>query len=244
MWTVREIKIRYKQSILGAAWAVLQPLSLTVIFTIVFSYFARVPTGDTPYAVFAYTALLPWTLFNTAISFAVPSLVVNMSLVTKIYFPKEILPLASIGAALLDFFVGVFVFLGLLIFFQLPLFSSLVWLPVILLVQILLMVGVSLFAAAVNVFFRDIRFVIPLILQIWLYASPVIYPSSLVPENYKWIYMINPMVGLLDGYRKIMLDGEPPFTTEFIISIWLSVLSLVLGYWMFKESEPQFADII
>ena len=244
MWTLREVKVRYKQSVLGAAWAVLQPLSLTVIFTVVFSYFARVPTENFPYPVYAYTALLPWTLFATSISFAVPSLVMNMSLVTKIYFPKEILPLASIGAAILDFGVAILVFAGMLIFYHLPLYITLLWLPVLLVVQVLLMVGISLIAAAVNVFYRDIRFVVPLALQIWMYASPVIYPSSMVPERFRFLYALNPMSGIIDGYRSIALRGEPPFSLELTVAIAISALIAILGYWLFKKTEPQFADII
>jgi lipopolysaccharide transport system permease protein len=244
MWILREIKVRYKQSILGAAWAVLQPLSLTVVFTIVFSYFARIPTGDIPYPVFAYTALLPWTLFSTAITFAVPSLVVNMALVTKIYFPKEILPLASIGAAILDFLIGMIVYIFLLIFYQQPIYLTILWLPVVLFAQISLMVGVSLIAASINVFYRDIRFVIPLVLQIWLYASPVIYPSSMVPERFRWLFMLNPMVGIIEGYRSITLFNEPPVNIEFLISLLLSLLIAIFGYVIFKKSEPEFADII
>lgn len=244
MWTFREIKIRYKQSVLGAAWAILQPLSLTLIFTVVFSYFARVPTGDIPYPIFAYTALLPWTFFSTAISFAVPSLVTNMTLVTKIYFPKEILPLASIGAAVLDFLVGLAVFLGMLILYRLPLYPSLLWMPVLLFIQVLLMIGVSLLAAAVNVFYRDIRFVIPLVLQIWMYASPVIYPSELVPDQFRWLYRINPMVGIIDGYRNITLGGKSPFEINFLIAAGLSLFIAIVGYIVFKKYEPEFADII
>jgi lipopolysaccharide transport system permease protein len=244
MWTLREVKVRYKQSVLGAAWAILQPLALTVIFTVVFSYFAHVPTEGYPYPVYVYSALLPWTLLAASISFAVPSLVVNMSLVTKIYFPKEILPLASIGAAILDFGISILVFVGMLLFYHLPLHISLLWLPILLLIQVILMVGVSLFAAAVNVFYRDIRFVVPLALQIWMYASPVIYPSSLVPERFRSIYILNPMVGIIDGYRNIALKGESPFGVELIVSIIVSTLTVLVGYWFFKKVEPEFADII
>jgi lipopolysaccharide transport system permease protein len=244
MWTLREVKVRYKQSALGAAWAVLQPLSLTVIFTVVFSYFARVPTENFPYPVYAYSALLPWTLFSSAISFAVPSLVTNMTLVTKIYFPKEILPLASIGAALLDYLVAILVFIGMLAYYHLPVYSTIGWFPILLLVQILLMIGVSLIASAINVFYRDIRFVIPLALQVWMYASPVIYPTSMVPERYRWIYSLNPMAGIIDGYRNITLKGESPFNSEFLLAAAISLLLALVGYLLFKKYEPEFADII
>jgi len=243
-WTLREIKVRYKQSALGAAWAILQPLSLTLIFTIVFSLFAQVPTDGIPYPIFAYTALLPWTLFTTSISFAVPSLVNNMHLVTKIYFPKEILPMATIGAALFDFLVATVLFVGMMMFYKVPLNSALLWGPLLLAIQIALIVGVSLLGAAVNVFYRDIRFVVPLALQLWMYASPVIYPVSLVPERFRFFYMLNPMAGLINSYRRIVLEGEPPVGIELILAGGLSLLLCILGYLYFKRTEPEFADIM
>ena len=164
MWTLREIKVRYKQSILGSLGG-LQPLSLTLVFTVVFSYLVRVPSDGIPYPIFAYSAVLPWTLLATSISFAVPSLVNNSSLVTKIYFPREIIPLASIGAAIIDFLVAALIFIGMMILFRIPPTSSLIWLLPLLLIQIALMIGVSLLASAINVFYRDIRLVVPLALR-------------------------------------------------------------------------------
>lgn len=244
MWTVRDIKVRYKQSVLGAAWAILQPLSLTAIFTVVFSHLARVPTDGIPYPVFAYTALLPWTLLSTAISFAAPSLVNNMQLVTKIYFPKEILPLASVGVAVVDFAVAILVFVGMMLLYQVPLRSTFLWVILILAIQIALMVGVSLLAASVNVFYRDIRFVVPLALQLWLYASPVIYPASLVPGQFRLLYMVNPMAGLIESYRRTLLQGQAPVGIELILAGAVSLLLCTLGYLYFKRVEPEFADII
>lgn len=244
MWTLREVKIRYKQSFLGAAWAVLQPLSLTLIFTVVFSYFARVPTDGVPYPIFAYTALLPWTLFATAISFAAPSLITNMNLVTKIYFPKEILPLATIGAALLDFLVATLVFAGMLLFYRIPLTIMVFWVPVLIVIQIGLMVGVGLLVSGVNVFYRDIRFVVPLALQLWMYASPVIYPVTLVPQRFRFLYMLNPMAGLIASYRRVILEGRPPVGAELGLAAGVSVLLCLVGYVYFKRKEPEFADVI
>ncbi|MGI5836281.1 MAG: ABC transporter permease [Chloroflexota bacterium] len=244
MWTLREIKVRYKQSILGGAWAVLQPLSLTLVFTVVFSYLVRVPSDGIPYPIFAYSAVLPWTLLATSISFAVPSLVNNSSLVTKIYFPREIIPLASIGAAIIDFLVAALIFIGMMILFRIPPTSSLIWLLPLLLIQIALMIGVSLLASAINVFYRDIRLVVPLALQIWMYASPVIYPVSVVPESLRLLYMLNPMAGLITSYRRVILEYQPPLAMDLLVAAAVSLLLCVLGYSYFKRWEPGFADVV
>ena len=156
MWTLREIKIRYKQSLLGAAWAILQPLSLMIIFTLIFSYFVKIPTDGIPYPIFAYTALLPWTFLATSITFGAPSLVNNMGLITKIYFPKEILSITAIGASFLDFILGFIVFTVLMAIYKMNFSLSWMWIPILVIVQIILTLGVVLFASAVNVFFRDI----------------------------------------------------------------------------------------
>jgi lipopolysaccharide transport system permease protein len=244
MWTLREIKIRYKQSILGGAWAILQPLSLTLMFTIVFSVIVRVSTGDIPYPIFAYSALLPWTFLATSITFAVPSLVNNLNLVTKIYFPREILPVASVGAAFVDLLVASTIFLGMLLLYHVPLQWTLLYVPVLIAVQAVLILGVVLLASAINVFYRDVRFVVPLGLQLWFYASPVIYPLSLVPETLRPVYMLNPMAGLIDSYRRVILLGEPPVIRFLGPAVMIAVVLLLVGYRYFKRAEGQFADLI
>jgi lipopolysaccharide transport system permease protein len=244
MWSLREIKIRYKQSFFGVAWAILQPLALMVVFTIVFSILARIPTDGVPYPVFSYTAVLPWTFFSASISFAVPSLVNNMNLVTKISFPREVLPIAAVVAAFLDFLISSVVFLGLLIFYQVPLQSSLLWLPFLLAVQIVLTLGVVVPASALIVWYRDIRFVVPLGLQLWMYVSPVIYPASLVPERWRSLYMLNPMAVLIDSYRRVVLYGESPSLKHLGVSAAIALVLLLAGYVYFKRSEVLFADVI
>lgn len=244
MWTLREIKVRYKQSILGGAWAVLQPLSLMIIFTIVFSLFARLPTGGVPYPVFSYTALLPWTFLATSIAFAVPSLVNNMNLVTKAHFPREILPLAVIGAAFVDFAIAAIIFVPMMLIYRIPVHSTLIWVPLLVLTQIVLTFGVVLIGSAVNVFFRDIRFIVPLAIQLWMYASPVIYPVSVVPEELRTLYMLNPMAGLLTSYRRVILHGLPPSPQDLGIAAVIAGFLCIVGYWFFKRVERQFADII
>lgn len=244
MWTLREVKVRYKQSLLGAAWAILQPLVLMIMFTMVFAYFARVPSDGIPYPLFSYVALLPWTFFSTSISFAVPSLVNNMGLVTKIYFPREILPLGAVIAALVDFVVASTVFVALMVLYRAPLYGSLLWVPLLVVTQVALTLGVVFFAATVNVWYRDIRFVVPLGLQLWMYASPIIYPISLVPERWQGVYRLNPMAGLLDSYRRVILLGRPPQYGDLLWAAFLSLVLCAVGYAYFKRSEPQFADVI
>lgn len=244
MWTVREIKVRYKQSVLGGAWAILQPFSLTVIFTVVFSVFSRISSDGAPYPIFAYTALLPWTFLATSIGFGVPSLVNNLNLLTKIYFPREILPLAAVGAAFVDFLFASVAFVGMIAYYQVPVSSTFLWLIPLILVQTTLIVGVTLIASAINVFYRDIRFVVPLVVQLWMYASPVIYSVSRVPPRLRPFYMLNPMAGLIDSYRRVVLLGEPPRLGHVAPAAVIALVVSVAGYLYFKRVEWQFADVI
>ena len=244
IWIGREIKIRYKQSFLGAAWAILQPLALMLVFTMVFSRFVQVPTNGIPYPVFSYTAVLPWTFLATAIAFGVPSLISNINLVTKTYFPREILPLGAIGASFVDFIIASSIFMVMLVLYEVRVTRAIAWVPIILILQILLTVGVTLLAAGIIVFYRDVRFVIPVALQLWLYASPVIYPVNIVPDSLMPLYVLNPMVGIIEGYRLSILYGQTPITPAFGISAVLSPLIFVIGYRIFKSLEPSFADII
>jgi lipopolysaccharide transport system permease protein len=244
LWTGREVRVRYKQSALGAAWAVIQPLALTVVFTLVFSRLMQVDTGGVPYPVFAYAALVPWTFFATSLAFAIPSLVNNLNLVGKIYFPREILPLANIGAALLDFGIAGVVFAGMLLLYQIPLTLTVLWVLPLLAIQLILTAGVTLLGAAVIVFFRDVRFIIPLLTQVWMYASPVIYPVTLIPARWQTLYFLNPMAGIIAGYRSALVLGETPNLPALGLATLVSVGLLVIGYVTFKRSEPLFADLI
>lgn len=244
LWTLREVQVRYKQSLLGIAWAILQPLALTIIFTVVFSRLIQVDTGDIPYPIFSYTALVPWTFFATSLSFGIASLVNNMSLVTKIYFPREILPLAAIGAAFVDFLVSAAILAGMMLVYGVqPGWVSL-WVVPLLLLQVALTVGVVLLGAALLVFFRDVRFVVPLLIQIWFYATPIVYPASLVPEQYRALYFLNPMAGIIDGYRRALLTGEAPQMDALALGSAVTLVLLVAGYSFFKRAEPVFADLI
>ncbi|MEZ4593085.1 MAG: ABC transporter permease [Chloroflexota bacterium] len=246
MWTFREIRVRYKQSVLGAAWAILQPLAQMVILTFVFSRIARIET-DVPYPIFSYTALLPWTLFHTAISFGVNSLINNMNLVTKTYFPREVLPLGIIGAALFDFLISSTIFVLMMMYYRVPVTAQLLWIPLLLLIQIFLMLGVMLLGSALTVFFRDVRFVVPLGLQLWMYATPVIYPLKLVEENIpqlRTVYALNPMVGIVESYRNVILRGVPPNFTDLGMATAVSILLFIVAYIVFKRLEVLFNDLI
>jgi lipopolysaccharide transport system permease protein len=244
IWTLREIKVRYKQSVLGAAWAILQPLALMLVFTVVFSVLVRVPTDGVPYPIFSYTALLAWTFFASSMSFAIPSLVNNLNLITKIYFPREILPIASVGAAFFDFLISSMLLIAVLIWYQAPITPALLWLPVLVGVQLLLTLGIVLPAAAVNVFYRDVRFVLPLVVQVWMYATPIIYPLSLVPEWLRPAYALNPLVGIIDSFRRVLLLGEAPDALYLGLSASISLVLAVAGYMYFKRTEGTFADHI
>lgn len=244
MWTLREIKVRYKQSFLGAAWAVLQPLGLMLVFSVVFSYLTRMPTEGAPYPVFSYVALLPWTFLATSISFAAPSMIANIALVSKIYFPREILPIAIVCAALFDFVVASSLMSGLFLYYKLPFTASLLWVPLLLSIQIALTLGIVFIFAALSVRYRDVRFIVPIMLQIWMFASPVIYPSSLIPARLRTIYALNPMVGLIDAYRAVALRGQAPDWGPVLASAAISLLLLGAGYRYFKRAESFFADII
>jgi lipopolysaccharide transport system permease protein len=243
-WAMRDFKVRYSQSVLGAAWAILQPLSLMVIFSVIFSVFIKVPTDGVPYPVFAYTALLPWTFFANSLSFAIPSLVNNMNLVSRIYFPREILPLSAILVSFIDFLIAYSIFVIMLLVYRVQVGPAILLVPLVLLIQIVLTFGISLLAAAVNVFFRDIRFVIPLALQIWMYLSPIIYPVNLVPARFRPIYFLNPMAVLIDTYRRIVLLNQSPDWPYLCLATLLSGLLITFAYRYFKRAEREFADLI
>jgi lipopolysaccharide transport system permease protein len=240
----REIKIRYKQSLLGASWAILQPAAMTVIFTVVFSHFARIDTGSIPYPIFVYAALLPWTFFANSLSFGVPSIVNNMNLVTKIYFPREAFPLAAIAACFVDFLVGAVLFAGLMVYYRFGLSAQALWLPAVIGVEVMLALAVCLFLSAINVFFRDIRFAIPLLVQVWMFASPVVYPVSLVPERVRAFYLLNPMAGVVDSFRRVLLEASAPRLAPLMLAGLGAAILLVVSYASFKRLEMRFADVI
>lgn len=243
-WTKRDFKVRYSQSILGVSWAILQPFSLMIVFSVVFSVFVNVPTDDIPYPIFAYTALLPWTFFANSVSFGIPSLINNLQLVSKIYFPREVLPISAILVALMDFMIASSIFFLMMLYYQVPLRATMLLVPLILGIQIIFTLGVTLFGAALTVFYRDVRFVIPLALQLLMYLAPVIYPVSLVPESVRGIYFLNPMAVVIDSYRRLVLFGQMPDWLYLFIAVMISCLVGLGGLTYFKRAERLFADLI
>lgn len=244
LWTLREVRVRYKQSALGAAWAILQPLALALMFTLVFSRLVKVPTGELPYPLFSYSAVLVWTFVSAGISAGINSLVNNMNLVGKIYFPREVLPMAAIAAGLVDLVVASTGVLVLLAWYRWPMHLTALWLIPLLALLTLLMTGLTLVGAAAIVYFRDVRFLVPLGLQLWFYASPIIYPVDLVPERLRHLYALNPMVGLLTGMRDALLLGKTPDPGLLQPAVLVGFLLLAGGYLIFKRAERGFADVI
>jgi lipopolysaccharide transport system permease protein len=242
--SVHRIKVRYKQSALGAAWAILQPLSLMLIYTLIFSLIVRMPTGGTPYAVFAYAALLPWTFFSTALVNATNGLVTHAQLITKVYFPREILPLTYVIASLFDFLIASSVFAGLMLYYHVALTLRALYILPIILILTCFVTAISLFFSATQVRFRDIGVAMPLLLQLWMFATPVVYPLSAVPARLQGLYKLNPMVGLIENFRQVTLYGAPPDLTLLGLSTLISVLLLVAAYVYFKRVEATVADVI
>jgi ABC-2 type transport system permease protein len=242
--TKREIKARYKQSILGYAWVILVPILNLIVLTVVFSYFIRVPTGGTPYVIFLFTGLVPWTFTANSISSATQSVVSNTSLITKIYLPREIFPIATILAKMVDFLLTCLVLIVLLIIFKVPFRYTMLFIPVIFFFHFLLVLGISFFLSAVNVFFRDVENVIGVFLTIWMYVTPVLYPQELIPPRLVPFFNLNPMMPIINAYRNTILYGRMPPWQSFTYAIGISVLIFVLGYKFFKNRARYFADVI
>jgi lipopolysaccharide transport system permease protein len=242
--TQREIKARYRQSLLGFGWAIIQPLAFMVVFSLVFGRFARVPTDGLDYPIFAYTALVPWTFLSNALATATIGLVSQRSVVTKTYFPREVIVLSQVGARFIDFLAAAAVLAGMLVWYQIPPTLWLLLVPVLLVIEMALIVGLSLITSALNVSFRDLAPVVTLGLQVWLYLTPVSYPLSLVPAYLLPFYVLNPMVGLIDSFRTVVGHGQPPDWGLLGISTAMSGIILAGAYVYFKRAERVFADII
>jgi lipopolysaccharide transport system permease protein len=243
-WTGRTVRARYQQSVLGGLWAVLQPASVVVVFAVVFTLFIPVDTGDVPYVLFSYTAMVPWTFFASSLTDMVDSLVANMALVSKIYFPRETMPVSAMLARLVDFGIAGGLLVVLMVYYRAPIFTpSLVYLPLVLIIQLALTLGLGLVGAALNVFYRDVKHLFALGLQLWFYATPIVYPASLVPENLRPYYFINPMAGIIEAYRAILLYQRVP-GSYLLLSMVVALVALLIGYWLFKLLEAQFADVV
>lgn len=241
---LREVKVRYKQAAIGVGWAILQPVLAVLIFSVIFGHFARMPTGDTPYVVFAFCAVLPWTYFSEAVRRSSIGLVSDSELVRKVYFPRLILPLALVTAPLVDFAAGLAVLLALLAFYGVTPTPYILLLPVFLLVALALALSVGLWLGPLSVRYRDVMHALPFMVQVWLYATPVAYPAAIVPERWKLLYSLNPMVGVIEGFRWALLGSSQPDFRAMAISIAIIAASLALGVFYFRKMERSFADLI
>jgi len=240
----RDIKVRYKQSLLGAGWAILQPLLTMIIFTVFFGRWAGIPTDDVPQPVFYFAGILPWQLFQSGVSKAGTSLVASRNLITKIYFPRIAIPVAPIIAGLLDFALAFIILIGLMLFYAIVPTTSLWTLPLFLLLTIITAMGVGIWLAGLNVTYRDVGYVIPFLLQVWFFLSPIVYSANIVPENLQPYYGLNPMAGVIQGFRWAILGTGQPESSDLIASIGIALLLLISGVIYFKRMERTFADVV
>jgi len=242
--TWRDVMVRYKQAALGVAWAVIQPLMTMVIFSVIFGKLAMLPSDNLPYPVFSFAALLPWQLFSGALSRAGASLVNNSNLLTKVYFPRLIIPLSAVAAGLVDFGISLFVLLGLMLFYRIPFTWNILTLPLMMLLALLTALAAGLWLSALNVQYRDVQHIIPFLIQAWMYASPVAYSATLIPEGpWRLVYGLNPLVGVIQGFRWALLGTQPPDAMSLVSVIAVLVL-LVSGLFYFQHMEETFADVV
>ena len=242
--SVHRVKVRYKQSLLGASWAIIQPLAMVIILTAIFSFIARMPSEGLPYVLFVYVALLPWNYLSTSLTTSTNGLVSHANLITKVYFPREILPLTYVFAALFDFIIASTVLIVLLFYYRVPLTANVIYVLPIMAILTLFAVGAALVLSAIQVRFRDVGVAVPIAMQVWMFASPVLYPLAAVPVRFRSIYQLNPMAGILEGLRRVVLQGAPPEMTALSISAVISVGLLMIAYAYFKRVEATMADVI
>ena len=240
----RDVKIRYKQTALGAAWAIVQPVMTMVIFTVIFGNFAKIPSDGLPYAVFSYTALLPWNYFSQAITRSGDSLVGDANLIKKVYFPRLIIPLAAVSSPLVDFFVSFLVLLARQAWFGIVPGWGVLILPLFLVLAFMTALAVGLWLSPLNARYRDVRYTIPFLVQFWMYASPVVYSVSMVPEKWRPIFSLNPLVGVIEGFRWALLGKGDPAMRSIMISAGVVLMLLLGGMFFFKRMERYFADVL
>ncbi len=242
--TWRDIKVRYKQTVLGAAWAIIQPFFTMLVFSMFFGRLARVPSDGIPYPVFCYAALVPWTFFANGLTQSSNSLVGSSNLITKVYFPRLTIPLATVFSGVIDFCLAFLLLIGMMIFYGLIPTVNIVWLPLFLLLALVTSLGVGLWLAALNVQFRDVRYVVPFVNQFWMLATPIAYPSSLMREKWRLIYGLNPMAGVVEGFRWALLGVNTTPGPMLIVSSLAAVILLMGGAFYFRRMEKTFADVV
>lgn len=241
--TWRDVKVRYKQTLMGAAWVVLQPLATMLIATLVFNKFARLDSGPTPYPLFAYAGLLLWTFFSNGVTSGTYSLVNNSNLVTKVYFPRAFIPAAAVGAGLVDLCIASLLLVGLALYYGVGLNASLLLAPLYVGLAAVLALGTGMLVSALTVKYRDLRHALPFVMQFWMLASPVIYPTTIVPGGWRWLLYVNPLVGVLEGFRAALVGAPAPWP-HVAVSAASAVVLLFLSYYVFRRLEDTFADVI
>ena len=240
----RDIKVRYKQTAIGAAWAVLQPFLTMLVFSLFFGKLAHIPSGGLPYPIFYYSALLPWVYFATALQNATSAIVDNQRMITKVYFPRLTLPLSSVLAGLVDFGISFLMFVAMMLYYGMRPGVNALWLPAFLLLAVLTALGVGLWLSALNAIYRDVKYVMPFLIQFWMFASPVAYPSSIVPAKWRWLYGLNPMAGVIEGFRwSLAGHGNPPGRLLFV-SAAAVILVVVSGVAYFQKMDTTIADVV
>lgn len=240
----RDVKVRYKQTALGAAWAIIQPVMTMVVFSVFFGRLARMPSDGVPYPMFAFAALLPWQLFAYALSESSNSLVGSQNLITKVYFPRLVVPLAAVLAGLVDFAIAFAVLLGLMWYYAVVPSAAVVFLPLFVLLAVATALGVGLWLSSLNVKYRDVRYTIPFLTQFWLFATPVAYPSTLVPEKFRALLGLNPMAGVVEGFRWALLGTSSAPGPLLLVSVGMVVFLLIGGLAYFRQTERTFADLV
>lgn len=242
--TWRDVKVRYKQTVLGAAWAIIQPFFTMVVFSLFFGKLAKMPSDGIPYPIFSYAALVPWTFFANGLTSATNSLVNSANLIQKVYFPRLVIPISAVLSGVVDFALAFLVLLGMMLFYGIHPTSAVVWLPLFLLLALITALGVGLWLTALNVQFRDVRYVVPFVVNFWMFASPVAYSSRLLDEPWRTLYGLNPMVGVLDGFRWALLGvNDAPGPIVYASSL-AAVLIFISGLYYFRRMEKTFADVV
>lgn len=241
--TWRDIKVRYKQTVMGASWVILQPLFTMILFTVFFNKFVGVKSGSTPYPLFAYSGLLLWIFFSNAVVNSAASLISNTNLITKVYFPRMFIPAASVGAGLVDLAIASVILLGLGLYYGIGLSLRLALLPLFIILATLLALGVGLLASGLTVKYRDLRHALPFIMQFWLFASPVIYPSTIVPDKWRWVLLVNPFSGIVEGFRSAVI-GTAFDWLAIAVSTGITLFLLAVSVYIFRRAEDTFADLI
>jgi lipopolysaccharide transport system permease protein len=240
--TWRDISVRYKQTILGAAWAIIQPFFTMVVFTIFFGQLGKIPSDGLPYTIFSFCALLPWQLFAYSLTESGNSLVANQNLITKVYFPRAVIPMAATLSGLLDFVIAFIMLLLMMLFYQIRPTLAVWTLPLFVLLALITAIGAGLWLSALNVEFRDVRYTIPFLTQFWMFITPIAYPASIVPEQWRVLYGINPMVGVVEGFRWALLGNGNPPGPLMAVSVLAAIGLFVSGFYYFKRMERTFAD--